>query len=508
MTQAPLSQQTLLSQQALPRRSPSVRNDEAPLTTGRGAALYIGALFGPGLLLLPGLAAAEAGPASVLAWAGLLVLSALFAAVFSALGRRFTSAGGVIGYVGAGLGARAATVTGWSFLAGVVAGAPVVCLIGAGYVTVLTGGGRPERALIAAALLIAVLALAAGGLRTSAGAQLVLVALLLVVVIVAVVGSAPASHAANWAPFAPHGWQAIGHAAATLMLSFVGWEAVAPLTARFADPARQLPRVVGIALAVTSAAYLGLAIATVSVLGTGAVTSAPLAALLRTAVGPAGTAAAAVAAVVLTLGAVNAYVTGAAAMTRELTSPAGGGARPAPRFLIWIAAFGFALIAAYGVGAASPAALVALPTTLFLVVYLGCMISAVRVLQGRARLAAVPAAAVVAVVLGYCGFALLAPLAVALAALVARPLAVALRTRGHAAAGRLPGRAPWQARGDPADGARGRAAELMPGHAAGCRRVTHPPPPRQAEPIPISELSRLCSDYPCRAGMSDPRRSV
>ena len=31
-----------------------------PLTTARGAALYIGAILGPGLLLLPGLAAAEA----------------------------------------------------------------------------------------------------------------------------------------------------------------------------------------------------------------------------------------------------------------------------------------------------------------------------------------------------------------------------------------------------------------------------------------------------------------
>jgi len=31
------------------------------LTTSRGAALYIGALLGPGLLLMPGLAAAEAG---------------------------------------------------------------------------------------------------------------------------------------------------------------------------------------------------------------------------------------------------------------------------------------------------------------------------------------------------------------------------------------------------------------------------------------------------------------
>src|SRR5580692_5011574 len=165
----------------------------ARLTTARGAALYIGALLGPGLLLLPGLAAAEAGPASVLAWAGLLVLSGLFAVVFGALGRGFPSAGGVIGYVRAGLGARASAVAGWSFLAGVVVGAPVFCLIGAGYVTGLTGGGTLARALIGTLLLAAVLALAAGGLRTSATAQLLLVALLIVVVTVAVAGSAHAA---------------------------------------------------------------------------------------------------------------------------------------------------------------------------------------------------------------------------------------------------------------------------------------------------------------------------
>ena len=159
------------------------------------------------------------------------------------------------------------------------------------------------------------LALAAGGLRTSATAQLLMVSLLIVVVIVAVAGSAAAARAANWTPFAPHGWLAVGHAATTLMLSFVGWEAVAPLTTRFADPARQLPRVMGITLAVTSVLYLGLAVVTIAVLGTGGGTMAPLADLLRRAIGPAGTAAAAVAAVVLTLGAVNAYVNGAAAMT-------------------------------------------------------------------------------------------------------------------------------------------------------------------------------------------------
>jgi amino acid efflux transporter len=424
-----------VSHQAGPHARPADSTASPGLTTARGAALYIGALLGPGLLLLPGLAAAEAGPASVLAWTGLLALSGLFALVFTSLGRNFPSAGGVIGYVGAGLGARWGLVAGWSFLAGVVAGAPVVCLIGAGYVAELTGGGRLTIALIAAVLLLAVLALAAGGLRTSAAAQSLLVGLLVVVIVVAVAGSARWSRASNWTPFAPHGWQSVGHAAATLMLSFVGWEAVAPLTTRFANPSRQLPRVTAIALIATSALYLGLAIATIGVLGPGAGTPAPLAALLRYAVGPAGTAAAAVAAAVLTLGAVNAYVSGAAAMTGHLTRPKGGGrreaadigdaaARPAPRFLAVIAGSGFTLITLYGLGRASSAALVAIPTALFLAVYLGCMASAVRVLRGPARLAAAPAAVVVVVVLGYCGWSLAAPLIVA--------VVVVWRSRVHA----------------------------------------------------------------------------
>ncbi|HET9080254.1 MAG TPA: amino acid permease [Trebonia sp.] len=407
----------------------------AQLSTLRGASLYIGALLGPGLLLLPGLAAAEAGPASVLAWTGLLLLSSLFALVFAAFGRSFPSAGGVTGYVAAGLGERAGRAAGWMFLAGVIAGAPVVCLIGAGYVTALTGGGQLTRAGVAALLLLVVLTLAARGLRASSGAQLLLVGLLVLVIGVAVAGSVRSARAANWTPFDPHGWLAVGHAAATLMLSFVGWEAVAPLTTRFADPARQLARVVAIALAVTSVLYLGLAVATIGVLGRGADTLVPLAGLLRSAVGPAGTAGAAVAAVVLTLGTTNAYLNGAAAMAGALSRPrpagregdrdaagagAGAGAAAGPRrrppwLLAAVAVAGLLLITLYGLGLASPASLVAVPTALFLAVYLGCMTAAARVLRVWARWAAVPAGLAVLVMLGYCGWALAVPVAVAAA---------------------------------------------------------------------------------------------
>ena len=393
-------------------RSP-VSGPGAPrdLSVARGAALYVGALVGPGLLLLPGLAAAQAGPASVLAWFALLVVSALIAVVFTALGKARASAGGVTGYAAAGLGPRAGTAVGWCFLAGVVCGAPIVCLICANYVTDLTGGGHAARCAVAAALLLVVLGLALGGVRATTTVQLTLVALLIGAIAGSVAGSAPSARAGNWIPFAPHGWTAIGHAAATLMLSFVGWEAVAPLTARFKEPSRQLPRVIAIAFAVTTAIYLGLAVATVAVLGTGAGTDVPLAALLVDAIGAPGRAAAAVLAVILTLGAVNAYLAGAIAVARNL-APARAGLRTDHAFLAVIALAGLFAIGLYALHLLDAAQLVGLPSALFLAVYLGCMASAARTLTGAARRAAVPAVIAVAAVMSFCGWAVLVVAAV------------------------------------------------------------------------------------------------
>jgi amino acid efflux transporter len=111
------------------------------LTVPRGAALYVGALVGPGLLLVPALAAEAAGPASIVAWAALLVLSAPLAVTFAALGVRRPVAGGVSAYVREGFGDTAAAVTGAWFLAAGIFGGPAVALIGGYYVADLTGSG-------------------------------------------------------------------------------------------------------------------------------------------------------------------------------------------------------------------------------------------------------------------------------------------------------------------------------------------------------------------------------
>jgi amino acid efflux transporter len=271
------------------------------------------------------------------------------------------------------------------------------------------------RAGIAAVLLVLVLLLAMCGVRVGVVAQLGLVAVLVAVVVVAVTGSAPHAKAASWTPFAPHGWGSIGTAASTLMLSFVGWEAVAPLTARFAQPRRQLPRVILTAFLVTAVIYLGLAAATVSVLGSAGATDVPMASLLAVALGPAGHAVAAVAAVVLTLGTTNAYLSGAATMAADLSARRTG----ARSLLVTIGLLGMVVIALYAAGVVSTTTLVGIPTSLFIAVYVGSMTSAAVVLRGPARAAAVPAAVAVAVVFAFCGWMVLLPATVALIATVA-----------------------------------------------------------------------------------------
>jgi amino acid efflux transporter len=414
-------------------------NTAPPLSVPRGAALYIGALLGPGVLLLPGLAASIAGPAAILAWAGLLGVSALFAVVFTALGTRYPGEGGVSAYTTAGLGPRAGHAAGWCFLLGVVTGAPVVCLIGGSYVASLAGGGPAVATAVAAGLLLAVLGLSLAGMRASTAVQMVLVILLVAVVVAAVAGSAPSAQLANFRPFAPHGWAAVGKAAAVIMLSFVGWEAVAPLTARFGNARRRLPRVVAIAFGTTAALYLVLATAIAAVLGP-AGGSVPLADLLAVAMGPAGRAVAAAAAVLLTLGTTNAYLSGAAVMARSLTArpeqdgdgaaAGGAGGRSSRGLLVAIAAAGLLIIAAESAHLVSTAELVTIPTALFLAVYVGCTASASRVLHGPARVAAAGALAAVAVIMVFSGWAAV------LAVLTAGTAAALYRRRPDESTGR------------------------------------------------------------------------
>ena len=311
MSQAPTQS---LTPDPLPAHDPVV---EGGLGVSQGAALTLGAVLGTGVISLPALAAHEAGPASLVAWLALVLLSVPLASTFAALGARYPDGGGVSTYARRAFGARVATLVGWCFYFAIPLGAPAAAGFAGAYVADSAGGGRQTQLLTAGLLIGAVAVMNWYGIRVSGRVQLTIATTLAVLLMVATLVSLPHADAGNLTPFAPHGWGAVGSAAALLIWAFAGWEVVSSLSSEYRHPARDIGRATTIALVVMGVMYLGVAFATVAVLGehTG---KAPLSDLLVLGFGEPARGVTSVVAVLLSLGAMNAYFAGSARLGAAL----------------------------------------------------------------------------------------------------------------------------------------------------------------------------------------------
>jgi amino acid efflux transporter len=400
------------------------------LTFSQGTAMYVGAVLGTGVIALPALAAQAAGPASLLAWLALVVLSAPLAATFAALGSRYPDAGGVSTYARLAFGERAAAVVGWCFYFAVPPGASAAALFGGAYVSAAMGGGTTTTTVTAAVLMAVVTAANAAGMQITGRLQFALAGLLVTLLLVSVALSLPHAHMSNLRPFAPHGWTAIGPAAALLVWSFAGWEAITHLAAEFRRPQRDLPRATAAAVAIVGVLYLLVAFAIIAVLGAAAAkTDAPLGELMARGLGGSARWLAAGAAVLLTLGAMNAYYAGAAklgaALGRDGALPGvlarGSVAGEVPRrSLAANSALSFGALVAVVAAGVGPRPLVLLTTGSFVTVYALGVAAAIKLLPRRSKGGAAALAALVAVValLIMSGAYLLWPVAVTGAALL------------------------------------------------------------------------------------------
>ncbi|MGH8962875.1 MAG: amino acid permease [Jatrophihabitantaceae bacterium] len=289
------------------------------LTVTQGAALTAAAVLGTGVISLPAISAAIAGPSSVIAWLLLVLLSVPLAATFAALGTRHPDSGGVSTYVRLAFGRRAATVVGWCFYFSIPLGCVPAASFAGNYVTDTVGGGHTTQVATLAGLIAVVAVLNAFGVKVSGRVQLALSCVLGALLLIATVAAIPSARWSNATPFAPYGWTAIGPAAAVLVWGFVGWEAVTSLTGDYRHPRRDLPRATTLAVIVVGVLYLGIAIMTILVLGPAAGSSkAPLSDLLAAGFGEHARAVTTVIAVLLTLGTINAYFAGAAKLGAAL----------------------------------------------------------------------------------------------------------------------------------------------------------------------------------------------
>ncbi|MDJ0356679.1 amino acid permease [Paenarthrobacter sp. PH39-S1] len=290
---------------------PSTASSVSGGTVGvlQGSALYISAVLGSGILVLPGLAAAVAGPGSILSVIAVLVLSVPLAGTFAALAARYPDAGGVATFVRLSLGKTAARMAGYWFFFGVCVGAPVVAVLGASYLMAAIGGPRWMIVVVAVLLLIPPFVSNAFGLRVSGRLQLGLAGALVVIVTGVIMVSAPAARPANFEPFLSHGWTGVGAAISLFVWAFAGWEAVTHIAGEFRNPRHSIPLATGIAIAVVGVVYLSLQLTTVAVLGPRAGSSSvPLLTLVATKAAGAGQVFVAVIAAVVTLGVLNAYL--------------------------------------------------------------------------------------------------------------------------------------------------------------------------------------------------------
>ncbi|WP_328766971.1 APC family permease [Streptomyces sp. NBC_00286] len=400
------------------------------LTAMQGTAMYVGAVLGTGVIALPALAAEAAGPASLLAWLALVLLSAPLAATFAALGARHPDAGGVSHYARLAFGDRSAAVVGWCFYLAVPPGASAAALFGGAYVSAALGGGQTTTTVTAAGLMVVVTASNAVGVRVTGRFQFALAVLLVALLLVAVALSLPHASTDNLRPFAPHGWTAIAPAAALLVWSFAGWEAITHLAGEFRSPSRDLPRATTAAVVIVGVLYLAVAFAVITVLGPDAARAeAPLGELMAQGLGGNARLLAAIAALLLTLGAMNAYFAGAAklgaALGRDGALPAwltrGSTAGEVPRrslgVISTLALLSLATVTATGLGARP---LVLLTTGSFVTVYAVGVAAALRLLpkRGKSRTAALVALVAVVIMLLMSGQYLLWPLVVTGAALL------------------------------------------------------------------------------------------
>jgi amino acid efflux transporter len=209
-------------------------------------------------------------------------------------------------------GPHAAAAVGWCFYFAVPLGAPAAAAFAGGYVADVLGGGRTTVLGTFLLVMAVVFGMNWFGLRISGRAQLILTGTLAALLVVTVVAALPHARLANLTPFAPHGWAGVGAAAAVLVWGFAGWEAVSSLSAEYRRPGRDVPRATAAAVLVVGVLYLAVAATSVLVLGPAIGTSAaPLADLLAVGVGGPVRVVTAVVAVLLTIGAVNAYLAGA-----------------------------------------------------------------------------------------------------------------------------------------------------------------------------------------------------
>ncbi|MDX3211833.1 APC family permease [Streptomyces scabiei] len=232
------------------------------LGVGDAVVVGLGSMVGAGIFAALGPAARAAGSGLLIGLAAAAVVAYCNAMSSARLAARYPASGGTYVYGRERLGAFWGYLAGWAFVVGKTASCAAMAL------TVGTYVWPGQAHAVAVAAVVALTAVNYGGVQKSAWLTRVIVAVVLAVlaaVVVVCLGS--------------------GEAAGLLFFAFAGYARIATLGEEVRDPARTIPRAIPLALGIALVVYAAVAVAVLSVLGSGGLghATAPLADAVRAA---------------------------------------------------------------------------------------------------------------------------------------------------------------------------------------------------------------------------------
>jgi basic amino acid/polyamine antiporter, APA family len=230
----------------------------------------VGIIIGAGIYVLLGTATAHAGPFVWLAFLVAAVLSALTGLSYAELSSMFPSAAGEYEYTRQAMPEWIAFVVGWTMITGLVVAAATVSIGFARYVGYFVDVDARVAAL---GLLAAVSGVATVGIKYSARLTVALSAVQVGGLLLIVAIGLP--HVGEVDLFTARSAGGVLGAAALVFFAFIGFDEVITLAEETRDPTRTVPLALLLALGLSTALYIAVAVAAVSVLGADALAASP-----------------------------------------------------------------------------------------------------------------------------------------------------------------------------------------------------------------------------------------
>lgn len=230
------------------------------LTWLQGTAITIGGVIGSGILVLPAIAASIAGPASLLSWMIMGLLSLSMVVAVGEMSSKYPNSGGIASYAEQAFSPRLSQLITLLILTAMPVGMPLTALIGANYLANMLGLGTLGTYAAAGILLITAAALNYRGVELSGNTQILVVGSIIFILLFVVLSAIPQVKASEFSPFFGEKGFSVIKTLPLLFFAFLGWEMIGHVSEEFNNPAEDIPKSLACSYIVVNSLYLLTAI--------------------------------------------------------------------------------------------------------------------------------------------------------------------------------------------------------------------------------------------------------